>query len=209
MRALLLIDIQNDFLPGGRLAVADGDAVVPLANALMDAADVVVGTLDWHPADHQSFARQHPGRAPGEVIDLHGLQQVLWPAHCVAWTGGAAPAPGLATDRVERFFVKGTDPTIDSYSGLWDNGRRRATALGPWLAERGVTEVVVVGLALDYCVRFTALDALDAGFDTTVVEDATRAVDLQPGDGAAAVAALRAAGVRVVQSAELLAAAAG
>lgn len=203
MRALILVDIQNDFLPGGRLAVAEGDAVVPVANALMDRVDVVVGTLDWHPAGHESFASAHVGRSPGEVVDLHGLDQVLWPDHCVQWSGGAAPAPGLHTARVQRFFTKGEDSTVDSYSGFWDNGRRHATGLAGWLRGRGVTEVLVVGLALDYCVRFTALDALDAGFRTTVVVDATRAVELRPGDGAAAVAALQAAGVRVVESADL------
>lgn len=203
MRALILVDIQNDFLPGGRLAVAEGDAVVPVANALMDRVDVVVGTLDWHPAGHESFASAHAGRSPGEVVDLHGLDQVLWPDHCVQWSGGAAPAPELHTARVQRFFTKGEDPTVDSYSGFWDNGRRHATGLAGWLRGRGVTEVLVVGLALDYCVRFTALDALDAGFRTTVVVDATRAVELRPGDGAAAVAALQAAGVRVVESADL------
>jgi nicotinamidase/pyrazinamidase len=204
MRALILVDIQNDFLPGGRLAVAGGDAVVPVANRLMDAVDLVVGTLDWHPPGHESFASAHAGRAPGQVIDLHGVDQVLWPDHCVQWTGGAASAPGLDTDRVERFFTKGEDPAVDSYSGFWDNGRRHATGLAAWLRARGVAEVVVCGLALDYCVQFTALDAVDAGFATTVVVDATRAVELSPGDGAAAVDTLRAAGVRVVCADELL-----
>lgn len=203
MRALILVDIQNDFLPGGRLAVADGDAVVPMANALMDRVEVVVATLDWHPPGHRSFASEHPGRAPGAVVALRGLQQVLWPDHCVQWTGGAAPAPGLDTARVQRFFTKGEDPEVDSYSGFWDNGRRHTTGLAAWLHARGVTEVLVCGLALDYCVRFTALDAREAGFTTTVVRDATRAVELTPGDGEAAVAALRAAGVRVVDTAEL------
>jgi nicotinamidase/pyrazinamidase len=203
MRALILVDIQNDFLPGGRLAVADGDAVVGVANRLMDRVDVVVGTLDWHPAGHESFASAHAGRGPGEVVDLHGLPQVLWPDHCVQWTGGAAPAPGLDTARVVRFFTKGEDPTVDSYSGFWDNGRRHATGLSAWLRAQGVTDVLVCGLALDYCVKFTALDAHDAGFATTVVVDATRAVELAQGDGAAALAALRAAGVRVLRSSEL------
>jgi nicotinamidase/pyrazinamidase len=203
MRALILVDIQNDFLPGGRLAVAEGDAVVPVANALMDRVDVVVGTLDWHPVGHESFASAHAGRSPGEVVDLHGLDQVLWPDHCVQWSGGAAPAPGLDTARVRRFFTKGEDPTVDSYSGFWDNGRRHATGLAEWLRGAGVTEVLVVGLALDYCVKSTALDAVDAGFETTVVVDATRAVELNPGDGAAAVAALQAAGVSVVESVDV------
>jgi len=198
MRALILVDIQNDFLPGGRLAVPDGDAVVPVANALMDRVDVVVATLDWHPPGHESFASAHPGRGPGELVELHGLPQVLWPEHCVQWTGGAAPAPGLDTARVARFFTKGEDPQVDSYSGFWDNGRRHATGLAPWLREVGVTEVIIVGLALDYCVKATALDAAEAGFQTTVIRAGTRAVELAAGDGAAAVVALRAAGVTVV-----------
>ena len=208
MRALILVDIQNDFLPGGRLAVPDGDAVVPVANALMDCVDVVVGTLDWHPADHGSFATQHAGRSPGEQITLHGLDQTLWPDHCVAWTGGAAPAPALDSARVERFFTKGTTPEVDSYSGFWDNGRRKETELRAWLQARGVTEVLVVGLALDYCVKFTALDARDAGFHTTVVVDATRAVNLDPADGDRALAELEAAGVAVRRSDALRTAAA-
>ena len=199
MRALILVDIQNDFLPGGRLAVPDGDAVVPVANALMERVDVVVGTLDWHPPGHESFAATHPGRVPGQLVELHGLTQVLWPEHCVQWTGGAAPAPGLDTARVARFFTKGEDPQVDSYSGFWDNGRRHATGLAAWLREAGVTEVLVVGLALDYCVKATAIDASEAGFQTTVILDGTRAVELAPGDGAAAVVALRAAGVAVVE----------
>ena len=203
MRALILVDIQNDFLPGGRLAVPQGDAVVPVANALMSQVDVVVATLDWHPPGHESFAVSHAGRNPGEVIDLHGLDQVLWPEHCVQWSGGAAPAPGLDTSRVKRFFTKGEDPRVDSYSGFWDNGRRHSTGLERWLREAGVTEVFVVGLALDYCVKATALDAAAAGFATTVVRDGTRAVELSAGDGEAAVAALREAGVRVLRSADL------
>ena len=208
MRALILVDLQNDFLPGGRLAVTGGDAVVPLANRLMAAADLVVATQDWHPAGHQSFASAHPGRAPGDRIDLHGIDQVLWPDHCVQWTGGAAFAPGLHTARVDRVFAKGTDPAIDSYSGFWDNGRRKQTELGPWLEARGVTEVVVCGLALDFCVQFTALDALDAGLRVTLARDATRAVELRPGDGDAAVARLAAAGATVRDTAQIVAGAA-
>jgi nicotinamidase/pyrazinamidase len=207
MRALILVDLQNDFMPGGRLAVADGHAIVPLANQLMDAVDVVVATQDWHPAGHESFASAHPGRAPGDRIDLHGIDQVLWPDHCVQWTGGAAFAPGLRTARVERVFAKGTDPTIDSYSGFWDNGRRKRTELGPWLAGRGVTDVVVCGLALDYCVQFTALDAVDAGLRVTLARDATRAVELRPGDGAAALAHMAAAGVTLADCAQVSASA--
>src|SRR3954452_7789921 len=126
MRALILVDIQNDFLPGGALAVPNGDEVVPVANKVMKEIDLVVATQDWHPANHGSFAANHPGHSPGEVIDLHGLNQVLWPTHCVQGTAGADFAPGLDRSRWDRIFVKGANPTVDSYSGFYDNGHRQA-----------------------------------------------------------------------------------
>lgn len=203
MPTLILVDIQNDFLPGGRLAVAEGEAVVPVANALMQRADHVVATLDWHPADHQSFASQHKGKSPGDPIELNGLAQILWPDHCVQWTGGAALAPGLHSARIDRLFTKGEDPTVDSYSGFWDNGRRRQTGLQAWLLAQGVQQLWICGLALDYCVKATALDAVAAGFACTVVLDGTRAVGRSPGDGARAVEDLQRGGVRVAHSADL------
>ncbi|MCA9513807.1 MAG: bifunctional nicotinamidase/pyrazinamidase [Myxococcales bacterium] len=199
MRALILVDLQNDFLPGGALAVPEGDRVIPLANAYQadPGYDLVVATQDWHPPGHESFASAHPGRAIGEVVDLHGLPQVLWPDHCVQGSPGADFAPGLDRGRVAAVFRKGTDPAIDSYSGFFDNGHRKATGLGDWLSERGVDEVHVLGLATDYCVRFTALDAVALGFRTVLLEDACRGVELEDGDVARAVAAMRAAGVVV------------
>mgnify|MGYP002777719726 CR=1 FL=1 len=204
MRALILVDIQNDFLPGGALAVPEGDAVIPVANALSGRFPLVVATQDWHPADHGSFAVNHPGRTPGEVIELGGVAQVLWPAHCVQGTRGAAFADALEVERIARVFIKGTDPAIDSYSGFFDNGRRKATGLGEFLKEAGVDEVVVLGLATDYCVKFTALDALSLGLRTTLVVDGCRGVELQAGDVARALEEVRAAGGAVVTSAELL-----
>ena len=204
MRALILVDIQNDFLPGGALAVPDGDAVVPVANALMPGFSLVVATQDWHPADHGSFAANHPGRRPGEVIALGGLSQVLWPVHCVQGTRGAEFAGGLDRARIGRVFVKGTDPEIDSYSGFFDNERRKSTGLGEFLRAAGVDEVVVLGLATDYCVKFTALDALSLGLRTVLVVDGCRGVELQAGDSARAIEAVRAAGGVVVTSAELV-----
>jgi nicotinamidase/pyrazinamidase len=200
MKALILVDIQNDFLPGGALAVAEGDAIVPVVNALLPGFPVIVATQDWHPADHGSFAANHPDRQPFEQIDLHGLPQTLWPVHCVQNTGGACFAPGLETRAIERVFPKGTDVRVDSYSGLFDNGRRNSTGLGEYLRGRGVTEVGVCGLATDYCVKFTALDAVREGFRVTLIEDACRGVNLQPGDVAAAVEEMRAAGVTIVNS---------
>lgn len=197
-RALIWVDLQNDFLPGGALAVPAGDQVIAVANRLARDFSRVIATQDWHPADHGSFAAQHPGRVPGEIIELHGLPQVLWPVHCVQNTGGAAFAPGLETARIERVFPKGTDRTVDSYSGFFDNGRRVATGLGDYLRERGVEEVTVLGLATDYCVRFTALDAVSLGFRTRLVVEGCRAVELAPGDGARALEAMSAAGVELI-----------
>ncbi len=195
MDALLLVDLQNDFLPGGALAVADGDAVLPVARAHLAMASLVVATQDWHPANHQSFASQHPGRSPGEVVDLHGLEQVLWPDHCVQGTHGAKLVPGIDPDSIHRIFTKGTDPAVDSYSGFFDNGRRHDTGLASWLRSQGVTHLTVLGLATDYCVRFTALDAVAEGFSVSLVRAGCRGVDLQPGDSDRALAALAAAGV--------------
>jgi nicotinamidase/pyrazinamidase len=207
MKALVLVDIQNDFLPGGALAVPEGDAVVPVANRLQPAFDLVVATQDWHPSNHGSFAANHPGAKPGQVIDLHGLRQVLWPVHCVQHTPGAALAPGLKTVRIARVFQKGTDPEIDSYSGFFDNGHRKATGLELYLKERGVTDVFIAGLATDYCVKFTALDAVKAGLRAGLVADGCRGVNLQPGDSDRAIDELKRGGVRVCQAAELAAAA--
>jgi nicotinamidase/pyrazinamidase len=203
MRALILVDIQNDFVPGGALAVREGDRVVPLANALIPRFDVVVATQDWHPADHGSFAANHPGTHVGEVIELNGLPQVLWPVHCVQGTRGAEFVPGLDVSKVARVFRKGTEREIDSYSGFYDNGHRRSTGLGEWLSERGVRDVFVAGLATDYCVKFTALDARRLGLDVTLVEDACRGVELKPDDVERAVEEMRAAGVTVSRSADV------
>jgi nicotinamidase/pyrazinamidase len=203
VRALILVDIQNDFLPGGSLAVPRGDEVIPVANRVQPAFDLVVATQDWHPAGHGSFASTRPGRKPGEVDELAGLSQVLWPDHCVQGSRGAEFAPRLEMNRVEAIFRKGTDPSIDSYSGFFDNGHRKSTGLGDYLAGRGATDVYVLGLATDYCVKFTALDARKLGFRTFLVQDGSRGVELRPGDVARAVEEMRDAGVEVVQSTQL------
>jgi nicotinamidase/pyrazinamidase len=203
MRALILVDIQNDFIPGGALAVPEGDRVVPVANEVQKKFELIVATQDWHPREHGSFAVNHPGKKPGEVIDLNGLTQILWPVHCVQQTRGAEFAPGLDTSRIAKVFQKGTDPAIDSYSGFFDNGHRKSTGLGDWLRERGVGDVYACGLATDYCVKFTALDARQLGFNVWLIEDACRGVNLKPGDSAEAIAEMRKAGVTVVQSRDL------
>lgn len=203
MQALLLVDIQNDFLPGGALEVPRGDEVVPVANALIPHFDLVLASQDWHPADHGSFAANHPWRKPGQVIDLHGLEQILWPIHCVQGSFGAEFANGLHTDAVERIFRKGTDPAIDSYSAFFDNGHRKSTGLTEYLREQGVDTVYLLGLAQDYCVKYTVLDALREGFTTYLVADGTRPVELQPGDGEKALAEMRKAGAQIATSNEI------
>ncbi len=196
-RALILVDIQNDFLPTGALPVPDGDAVIEPANALAAQFELVVATQDWHPANHGSFASNYRDKTPGEVITLNGLDQVLWPTHCVQNTAGADFAAGLELDRVTRVFQKGTDPRVDSYSGLFDNGHRKATGMGSFLLERGVKTVVVCGLATDYCVKFTALDAVEIGFETILVPGACRGVGLNPGDVTHALEEMRDRGVQL------------
>jgi len=203
MKALILVDIQNDFLPGGALAVPDGDKVIPAANNLQPLFPLVVATQDWHPANHGSFAARHPGKNVFEQIKLNGLPQTLWPVHCVQNTKGAELAPALNRDRIAKVFTKGTDPGIDSYSGLFDNGHRKSTGLGEWLKAQGVTEVYVCGLATDYCVKFTALDAAQFGFKTYLIEDASRGVNLRVNDVAVAIDEMKRAGVTVVQSKDL------
>ena len=203
MPALLLVDLQNDFCPGGALAVPEGDLIIPIANRLAEAFDLVVATQDWHPAGHGSFAANHPGKVPGDRIDLDGIEQILWPTHCVQNTPGAELHPDLNLERITRVFRKGTNPNVDSYSGFFDNGRRAATGLGDYLREQGVRRVYVCGLATDYCVAFTALDAAELGFETCVVEDACRGVNLTPGDVDRTFADLRNLGVQIIASDEI------
>jgi len=202
-KALLLVDLQNDFCPGGALAVAHGDETVEVANRLARRFDRVAATQDWHPADHGSFAANHPGTEPYQVIDLHGLQQVLWPVHCVQDSDGAAFHPDLDRSRITKVFPKGTDPTVDSYSGFWDNGKRKSTGLADWLRAEGVTTVYVMGLATDYCVKWTAMDACSEGFTTYLIEDGCRPVELHPGDGERAIDEMRSVGVVVIESGQL------
>ncbi len=200
MKTLILVDIQNDFVPGGALAVADGDQVVAVANHLMPKFKLVVATQDWHPADHGSFASQHEGVQVGDVFSLNGIQQVAWPDHCVQDAFGAKFVAGLNVNSINHVVQKGTDPQIDSYSGFFDNDQRSSTGLADLLKNHGTTEVVVMGLATDYCVKFTALDAVRLGFTTTVILPGCRGVELQPGDIAAAVEQMRSAGVQFVKN---------
>jgi nicotinamidase/pyrazinamidase len=199
-RALIIVDMQNDFSPGGARPAEGGDQIVELINRLQQEFDLVVATQDWHPENHGSFASNHPGREPGEVIELKGLKQELWPDHAVQGSTGAEFVSGLDRSRIAKVFQKGTDPEVDSYSGFFDNGQQGDTGLDAFLEGQGVNEVFVVGLALDYCVKFTALDAERIGYDTTVIVDASRPV----GDGAAAVEVMQAAGVKIASAINVL-----
>jgi len=205
--ALLLVDLQIDFLPHGALAVADGDAILGPIRELLASAQfsTIVATQDWHPRGHVSFASSHPGHAPFATITLYGRPQVLWPDHCVAGTAGAALHPSLPTERIRAIIRKGTDPDADSYSGFRNNpnaaDERRPTGLRGFLAECGVRDVYVCGLARDYCVNWTALDAAELGFATTVLWDLTRPVS--PASDSAVERGLRARGIALKTRDEL------
>ena len=198
--ALILVDVQNDFIPGGALEVREGDQIVPLINSFQSKFDHVIATQDFHPADHGSFATQHPGKNPNDQIDLFGLTQILWPVHCVQGTKGADFHSELDQSHWEAVFQKGKNPQVDSYSGFFDNARRGDTGLGDYLKEREIRKVFVCGLALDYCVKFTALDAQSLGFETFLITDATRAVNINPEDGVKAIEEMAAQGVKILTS---------
>ena len=177
MNALILVDIQNDFIPGGNLAVPSGDEIIPIVNEFQNSFDLVVATQDWHPQTHKSFASNHAGKKPFEKIILHGLEQILWPDHCIQGSAGAKFHASLNTNKVECIFRKGMDSEIDSYSGFYDNGYKKSTGLSGYLRERKVLKIFVCGLAADYCVYYTAKDAIKENFETYIIEDATRAID--------------------------------
>ena len=197
----VLVDVQNDFCPGGSLAVPDGDAVVPLINRLGQRFEHMVCTQDWHVAGHSSFASSHPGRAPFEVIQATYGEQVLWPDHCIQATSGADFHPGLDTAKAELILRKGFQREVDSYSAFYDNDHRTATGLAGYLRERGVDRIFICGLATDFCVKWSALDARREGFEVTVIADACRAIDIN-GSLDQAMAEMREAGVRFVDHRE-------
>jgi nicotinamidase/pyrazinamidase len=194
--ALLVIDVQNDFCPGGALAVPEGDLIVPRINALMDEFAAVILTQDWHPSDHLSFASQHTGRAPMELTQMPYGPQVLWPDHCVQGTQGAAFHPGLRVDRADLILRKGFRRRIDSYSAFFENDKTTPTGLEGYLKTRGITALTLVGLATDFCVNYSALDAAQLGFAVTIRQDLCRAIDFD-GSLAAAHSAMAQAGVKL------------
>ncbi len=194
MKALIVIDQQNDFCPGGALAVPEGDQIVQGINALMPEFDAVILTQDWHPAGHSSFASSHDGKSPYDVIDMPYGPQVLWPDHCIQGSIGAKFHMELQQDRADLIIRKGYNPAIDSYSAFFENDHKTATGLEGYLRTRGITELTMVGLALDFCVNFSAVDAANLGFDVTVLRDLCRAIDLD-GSLAAALEGMEKAGV--------------
>jgi len=194
---LIVIDVQNDFCPGGALAVTDGDRIIPQINAMMGGFDATILTQDWHPQGHSSFASSHAGgKAPFDMIDMPYGAQVLWPDHCVQGTGGADFHADLNTDAADMIIRKGYNPDIDSYSAFFENDHKTPTGLEGYLRTRGITTLTMVGLATDFCVHFSAVDAAKLGFDVTVLEGACRAIDMD-GSLAAARAAMQDAGVKL------------
>ncbi|HSI78935.1 MAG TPA: bifunctional nicotinamidase/pyrazinamidase [Lunatimonas sp.] len=204
MKALLIIDVQNDFLPGGALAVPDGDQIIAVINRLQESFDFIVTTQDWHPANHGSFAANHKNKNPGEFVNLSGVEQILWPIHCVQDTRGAEFHPDLKQEKWKAVFKKGTNPNIDSYSGFFDNNRMQDTGLSTYLKDQGVKTVYVSGLATDYCVKYTVLDALKEGFKTYLIEDATKGVNLSSNDSERAITEMSKAGAEVIKSSSII-----
>jgi nicotinamidase/pyrazinamidase len=202
--ALILVDLQNDFCEGGALEVAGGSSVIPLANQLQASFKLVVATQDWHPANHSSFASNHPGHGIGDVVRTDKILQILWPDHCIQGSDGGAFHPDLDMSRIARIFHKGIDSEIDSYSAFFDNEHLRSTGLGDYLRENGVTDVYILGLATDYCVKYSALDARQLKFNTFVIADACRGVDLAVGDSDRALDEMRSAGIEIISSENII-----
>jgi len=204
MRAFLIVDLQNDFLPGGALAIKEGNAIIPCIQEIINYPfSVIIATKDWHPADHGSFASNHEGKKPGDKINLGGLEQVLWPAHCVQGTKGSEFSGGWDTTKIDKVIYKGTEPLIDSYSTFFDNGHRKSTGLEIYLRDKGIKEIYIAGLATDYCVKYSVLDALELGFNVYVITDACRGVNLNENDSAKAFATMQAGGATLLSIKDL------
>lgn len=176
MKALVIIDMQNDFIPGGSLAVTDGETIIPIINKLQEKFELVLATQDWHPRDHSSFAKNHPGKKEFENIQINKLEQTLWPVHCVQNSFGAEFHTDLNTQKFEAIFRKGTNKEMDSYSGFFDNAHLKSTGLAGYLEDKGVSTLYFCGLAADYCVYYSIMDALNEGFEAILIEDATKAI---------------------------------
>lgn len=203
LKALILVDIQNDFLPGGALAVPNGNEILPVIEKLTKLPfDFIIATKDWHPLDHVSFATNH-NKAPGSKIKLGSMEQILWPVHCVQDTLGAELASGPYTAKISMIFHKGTDKSIDSYSTFFDNGHMKSTGLADYLKKHHVKELFIAGLATDYCVKYSVMDALHLGFKTYIVTDACRGINIKPQDSKKALDEMQTAGAILTSFKEL------
>ena len=201
MKVLIIIDAQNDFMPGGSLAVPQGDKIIPVINQILPQFELVIATQDWHPENHISLAKNHLGKNEFESIQVEGIKQTLWPAHCIQNTSGADFHKDLQTEKIEAIFRKGTHPMIDSYSGFYDNAHLKSTGLAGYLREKQATELYFCGLAADICVSFTVKDALKEGFVSYLIEDATKALNEE--DFAQAKSDIQALGGKIVNSAQV------
>jgi len=201
--ALLIIDIQNDFCPGGALPVPEGDQVITVINSIVKKFYKVIATQDWHPINHVSFARNHPGNKEYEEIEVSGIKQVLWPIHCVPGTKGAEFHPDLIADNFDLILRKGNNPKIDSYSAFRENDKKTITGLNGYLKELDIKQVFICGLALDYCVFYSAMDSKEMGFDTYVILDATRGIDSPPGSIENALNSMRNSGIKIIKSTDI------
>lgn len=202
MKTLIIIDAQNDFMPGGSLEVPKGDEIVPIMNAIQDKFDLVVASQDWHPQDHVSFASNHPERFIFDEIEVHGKAQTLWPDHCVQNSKGAAFHEDLNTEKWNKIFQKGTDPQIDSYSAFYDNGHLKSTGLSDYLKEKGAKELYMCGLAADICVYYSLMDAADEGFSCYFIEDASKPLDSE--NFGKLKEEMEAKGIKIINSSEIL-----
>lgn len=196
--ALILIDLQNDFCLGGRLAVPHGDEVIPIANKLMHSFDWVIATKDWHPKNHMSFASNHEGKKIGDKVMVHDIEQILWPEHCVQHAKGAEFHPQLNAQKIQKIIYKGSDPWVDSYSAFYDNNHMRSTGLSDYLKNKGITDLYIMGLATDYCVKYSCIDAASLHFNVYLIKDACRGVDLTPGDSIRAIQEMRELGINII-----------
>lgn len=203
MNALLIVDVQNDFLPGGNLAVPDGDLIVPVINKLQKRFNLIVASRDWHPANHGSFASNHPGRKPGDTTILKGLDQILWPDHCIQGSPGAELSPMLNQSLIHKVIFKGSNPDVDSYSAFFDNGHKIETELHHFLQKKGIKRLFIAGLAADVCVSFTVKDALKLGYETFLITDATKGVNMNPGDTEKALKDMEQEGANLISSEQI------
>lgn len=204
LNALILVDIQNDFLPGGALAIPNGNEILPVIETLVKLPfDFIIATKDWHPEDHTSFATNH-NKSPGSKIMLGNIEQILWPVHCVQETHGSEFAAGAYTAKISQVFHKGTDKSIDSYSTFFDNGRRKSTGLADYLKKHHIKELYIAGLATDYCVKYSVMDALHLGFKIFVITDACRGINIKSKDSDRALDEMQKAGAILTSSTETL-----